>query len=80
MTNPKGDPASEREATSAPAAVGRTFWAVVVLVNIAVLGLSVGVLLLLVPGQTEAGLGTAAVGGLAGVAAYYRYRRFKHSR
>lgn len=68
------------EQTTAPADLRRTFWTVVGLVNIAVLGLTVGGLLVFFPGWTTAGVGAFAIGAGAAGLAYYRYWQFKTSR
>lgn len=76
---PSQDGRTENDAgqTAAPTELRRTFWAIVGLVNIAVLGLTVGGLLIVLPAWTTAGIGAVTIGVGAGGLAYYRYRQFK---
>ena len=53
------------------------FWATVVLVNVAVAGVSIGAMLVYFRGELLVGGGAVAVGLLALVRAYYFYRDFR---
>lgn len=55
----------------------RTFWAVVALLNIALLGGTLGIVLAGLVGQVWIGLAALTIGIGAGGLAYYRYRQYK---
>ncbi len=75
-------PAAPESSASAPggggdADVARTFWLVVVMVNVGLFGLTVGVLYAFIRGQGQFGGAVAMVGVAALVVAYRRYRAFR---
>lgn len=57
----------------------RAFWATVVLVNVAVAGVSIGAMLVYFRGNLVVGGGAIAVGAFSLVRAYYFYRDFRDS-
>ncbi|SFR47401.1 DUF7322 domain-containing protein [Halogeometricum limi] len=73
-------PSSEpTEVTDVDEELQRAFWATVVLVNVAVAGISLGAMLLYFRGQLLVGGGAMLVGALAFARAYYFYREFQKS-
>lgn len=86
LTIPRVEPPAVREpgadlgGRDVPADVAQTFWIVVIVVNAAVLAVSLGVLLVVFRGETRTG-GGLVVGGLVlfGLA-YRRYQAFRRRR
>ena len=70
-TIPDGKPAQEVETL---------FWRLVILANIALFGVAVGVMFLLFEAAFQIGGLLIAIGAIAGLGGYVRYRRFKRSR
>lgn len=62
--------------TDAPPEVVKTFWVVVLLVNVALASLTIGPVVLVVTGYTTVGLALLAIGALTLSSAVYRYRSF----
>lgn len=72
-----GDDADEGAAVQVDRELATTFWAVVVLVNVGVAGISIGAMVLYFRGQLLLGSGAIVVGALALVRAYYTYRGYR---
>lgn len=64
---------------SVPAALRRTFWTIVLLLNIILLAAIVGVVFIFV-GQVRVGLGAFSIAVGASALAYYRYRQYTQTR
>lgn len=67
------------DASAAPPELRRTFWVTVLAFNLALFGLSVGPMLIGFRGRWLVGGGLLALGGIAGVYGFRRYRRFSHN-
>ena len=86
LTIPRIEPPAVREPGAdlgggdVPADVAQTFWIVVIVVNAAVLAVSLGVLLVAFRGDTSTGGGLVAGGLVLFGLAYRRYRAFRRRR
>ncbi|QIB73464.1 hypothetical protein G3I44_03685 [Halogeometricum borinquense] len=67
----------EEEPVEIDSELASTFWAVVVLVNVGVAGISLGAMFIYFRGNHLLGGGAAVVGALALFRAYYTYRGFR---
>lgn len=65
-------------ATEAPEELQKMFWSVVVLLNLAILAASLGVMYVVFRGRFQLGGGLVLVGLLGGLHAYRIYRRYEY--
>ncbi|WP_330632676.1 DUF7322 domain-containing protein [Halocatena halophila] len=72
-------PSASSPAERSDVSVARTFWLVVVMVNIGLFGLTVGLLYAFVRGRVQFGGAIAVFGVTALFVAYRRYRAFRRS-